>query len=98
MKSLQEAVINRMEQEILLNIFGDTHRKLFTTSSARFSEFDCLKVILLQIKVFDRNIKETTQETYFIKVTTHLTFTRLRVISLLWKLFLCTLLPTVNKF
>ena len=69
MKSLQEAVINRMKKEILLNFSRDTLRKLFTTSSATFSEFDCFKVILLQIKVFDRNIKETMQATYFIKVT-----------------------------
>ena len=32
----------------------------FTTSSAGFSKFDSQSVILFQIKVFGRNIKETT--------------------------------------
>ena len=42
--------------------------RLFTTSSARFSEFDSQNVILFQIKVFGRNIKKTTLARYFIKV------------------------------
>ena len=52
----------------------------FTTSSARFSEFDSqnvikkkqkqkTNVILFQIKVFGRNIKEATVARFFIKVT-----------------------------
>ena len=52
----------------------------FTTSFARFSEFDSRNVILLQIKLFGRNIKETTLASYFIKVTARPSFTRFRVI------------------
>ena len=52
----------------------------FTTSSARFSEFDSRNVILFQIKVFGRYIKETTLIRYFIKVTARPSFTRLKVI------------------
>ena len=47
----------------------------FTTSSAEFSEFDSQNMILLQIKVFGRNIKETTLATYFLKLTARPTFT-----------------------
>ena len=53
---------------------------LFTTSSARFSEFDASNVILFRITVFAINIKETTLVRYFIKVTARPSFTRLRVI------------------
>ena len=53
---------------------------LFTTSSARFSKFDSRCVILFQIIVFGKNIKETTPARYFIKVTARPSFTRLRVI------------------
>ena len=42
---------------------------LFTTSCARFSVFYAENVILFQIKVNVRNIKETTLARYFIKVT-----------------------------
>ena len=52
----------------------------FTTSSARFSKFDAGNVILFQIKVFARNIRETTLATYVIKVTVRPSFTRLSVI------------------
>ena len=52
----------------------------FTTSSARFREFDAGNVILLQTKVFARNINETTLARYFMKVTACPSFTRLRVI------------------
>ena len=38
----------------------------FTTSSARFGEFDAGNVIY-QIKIFARNIKKTTLARYFIK-------------------------------
>ena len=51
----------------------------FSTSSAKFSKFDAGNVILFQIKVFGRNIKETTLARYFIKVTSRPGFTRLRV-------------------
>ena len=37
-------------------------------------------MILIQIKVFGRNIKETTPDRYFIKVTARTSFTRLKVI------------------
>ena len=53
---------------------------LFSTSSAKFNEFDSGNVILFQIKVFGRNIKETTLPRYFVKVTVRPSFTQLRVI------------------
>ena len=53
----------------------------FTTSCARFNEFYAGNVILFQIKVNARNIKETTLARYFIKVTARPSFTRLRVIK-----------------
>ena len=53
----------------------------FITSSARFSKFDGQSVILFQIKVFGKNIKENTLARYFIKVTPSPSFTRLRVIK-----------------
>ena len=37
----------------------------FTTSSASFGKFDIQNVILFQIKVFGRNIKETTLAKFF---------------------------------
>ena len=52
----------------------------FTTSSAIFSESGSRNVILFQIKVFGRNIKETTLVRYFIKVTERPSFTQLKVI------------------
>ena len=52
----------------------------FTTSSARFSELDARNVILLQIKAFVRNIKETMLARCFIKVTVHPSFTQLKTI------------------
>ena len=42
--------------------------------------FDTGNVILFQIKVFDRNIQETTLPRYFKKVTVRSSFTRSRVI------------------
>ena len=53
----------------------------FTTKSARFTKFDNRNVILFQIKVSGRNIKETTLARYFIKVTARQSFTRLSVIK-----------------
>ena len=50
----------------------------FSTSSAKFSEFDAWNMILFQIKVFGRNIKMTTLAKYFIKVTAWPGFTLLR--------------------
>ena len=46
----------------------------------RFIKFNVGKLILFQIKVFARNIKETTLAGYFIKVTVRPSFRRLRVI------------------
>ena len=54
---------------------------LFTTSCARFSVFYSENVILFQIKVNVRNIKETTLARYFIKVTARPSFARLRDIK-----------------
>ena len=51
----------------------------FFTSSVKFSEFDAGNVILFQIKVFSRNIKETMLW-YFIKVNARPSFTPLRII------------------
>ena len=50
-----------------------------TTISAIFSEFDRRNVILFQVKVFDRNIKEPTLSRCFIKVTARPSFMQLRV-------------------
>ena len=71
-----KAMINRIVRGILVILFIGS----FTTSSARFSEFDTGNIILFQIKVFARNIKETTLARYFIKVNARHSFTRLKVI------------------
>ena len=52
----------------------------FITSSGRFRKLDSRNVILFQIKIFDRNVKETPLVGCFIKVTTRLSFTQSRVI------------------
>ena len=52
----------------------------FSTSSTKFSKFNARILNLFQIKVFSRNIKETTLVKCFIKVTARPSFTRLRVI------------------
>ena len=52
----------------------------FSTNSAEFSESDAGNVILLQIKVFSRNIKEAKLARYFTKVTARPSFALLRVI------------------
>ena len=52
----------------------------FFTNSARFIEFDTGNVILFQVKVFGRNIKEITLGKYFIKVTARPSFSSLRVL------------------
>ena len=46
----------------------------FTNSFGRFSEFGIENIILFQIKVFCRKIKENTLARYFMKVTARLTF------------------------
>ena len=52
----------------------------FSTSSAKFRKFDDGNVILFQIKVFVRIVKETKLARHFIKVTVCPSFTQLRVI------------------
>ena len=54
---------------------------LFTTSCARFSVIYARDVILFQIKVNARNIKEATLATYFKKVTARRSFMQLRDIK-----------------
>ena len=54
-----------------------------TGSCARFGKYYAMNDILFQIKVNARNIKEATLASYFIKVTEHPSFTRLRVIKLI---------------
>ena len=60
-------MINRIEKGILINFLEILFVNLFATSSARFIEFTTRNLVLFQIKVFGRNVKETS-------------FTRLRVI------------------
>ena len=78
-RSLQQVVINQMEKGILVNFFI-LFVSSFTTNSTRFSNFDIRNMILFQMKVFGRNIKETTLARYFIKVTARPSFKQLRVI------------------
>ena len=47
----------------------------FSTSSVQFSEFDSGNVILFQIQVSGRNIKETPLAKYFLKVAACPSFT-----------------------
>ena len=75
MTFLHYVVINRTEKGILIIFFVDTvHLTLFSTSCARFSKFYARNVILFQIKVNTRNIKETTLARDFIKVTARPSF------------------------
>ena len=57
-----------MEKGILVIFLEMLFVNSFTTSSARFSESDIRNVILFQIKIFGRNIKDTTLASYLIKV------------------------------
>ena len=79
-RSLQQVVINQMEKGILVNFLDILFVSSFTTNSTRFSNFDIRNMILFQMKVFGRNIKETTLARYFIKVTGRPSFKQLRVI------------------
>ena len=79
-RSLQRAVINQMEKGILVNFLDILFVSSFTTNSTRLSNFDIRNMILFQMKVFGRNIKETTLTRYFIKVTARPSFKQLRVI------------------
>ena len=80
-KSVNQTAKNWIEKGILVNFLEILFISGFFTSTARFSKFDAENVILFQIKVFDRNIKETTLERYFIKVTTRPRFMSLRAIK-----------------
>ena len=74
-------MINQIEKRILVNFFVDIlHRLIYHHLPARFSELDAGNVVLLQIKVFGRNIKETGLTRYFMKVTVRPSFTQLRAI------------------
>ena len=59
--------------------------KAFTVSFSRFSEFDSRSVILLQIKVFGRIIKEIALARYIMKLSVRPSFTRLKVISRIYR-------------
>ena len=72
-------MINLIEKGIFVNSLEIPFVSSFTVNSARFSEFDSQNVILFQIELFNRNIKEATLPRYFIKVIARPTFTRLRV-------------------
>ena len=65
---------------MMVNVLEILFISSFTTSSVRSTKFDAGNVVLFQIKVFGRNIKEPTETRYFIKVTARPSFTRLRVI------------------
>ena len=62
------------------NFFKIPFISSFSTSPAKFSDFDAGNVILFQIKVFGRNIKEITLARKFITVTARHSFMQLRVI------------------
>ena len=53
----------------------------FTTSPARFSDYDVTNLILLEIHVYGRNIKETALARYSIKVTARPSFAQLGIIK-----------------
>ena len=74
-------MINRIEKKILVIFLEIVFISSFTTSSARFSEFDAGNVVLSRINLLARNIKEIALANYFIKVTARPSFTRLRVIT-----------------
>ena len=65
---------------MLVNITKIDFLKSFTASSERFSEFDAGNVILFQIKIFGKKIKEAYLVMYFIKITAYPSFARLRII------------------
>ena len=73
-------MIKKKKKGILINFLEIPFVNLFATSSARFIEFATRNLVLFQIKVFGRNVKETTLARYFIKVNACPSFTRLRVI------------------
>ena len=68
-------MISRIEKLILVIILGDYLFNYFITSFRRFRKFDARNAVLLQIKVFDGKMKETTIATFFLKVTARPAFT-----------------------
>ena len=74
-------MINWLEKITLINFLEVLFMRSFFISSGKLSEFDAGNVILLQIKVFGRNIKEATLPRYFIKVTARPSCMRLRAIG-----------------
>ena len=65
-----------IEKGVLVNCLETLFISSFATSSAKFNEFNGRNLILFKIKVFGRNIKETTLAR---QVTTRHSFTQLRV-------------------
>ena len=66
LKSLHRAVIIQTEKGMLVNFL----------EILRFSNFDAGNVMLFQIKVPGKNIKETTLARFFVKLTARPSFTR----------------------
>ena len=67
LQSLQQAVINRVEKRILEVFFGDTPRKLISTSTSKINEFDSKTWFYSKLKFLVEILKRLA--TYFIKVT-----------------------------
>ena len=65
----------------MVNIFADTFLILFSSDPKEFRKFDASNATLFQIKVFGKNVKDTTLGSYFAKVTTHHSFARLILIK-----------------
>ena len=64
----------------LATFFEIVFIRSFTTNSASFRKFYAGNLILFQINVFGKYIKETLLTRYFIKVTAHPSFARSSVI------------------
>ena len=74
-------MINQTEKGILVIFFVDIVQRLIYHQLCKIQGIYAGNVILFQIKVNARNIKEATLAMYFIKVTSRLSFTRLRDIK-----------------
>ena len=78
-------MINQIEKGTLaIFFFQILFVSSFTTSSASFGKFDIQNVILFQIKVFGRNIKETTLARFFAYI--------------IFAFYICLLPPTNKRF
>ena len=80
LKPLHQTVIKQIEIGILVIFYYILFRGSFCTSSAKLEKFDAGNVILFQIKVFAKNIKETTLARFFKKVTVRPSLTQTRAI------------------